>query len=404
MIGYGLMWSFYLFIIKQGEKNPIWLFILMGIILRCILIPAYPPLSDDYFRFIWDGYLNLEGINPYELKPEEFISNTEEKKHHFIYDDLNSQIYYSVYPPLLQAIFSFSTWLFPEQVQGSIIIMRLFLILFEIGSLFFIYQILQQFSLPKWQVLLYALNPLVIIEISGNLHFEGMMIFFLMGSIYLLTKFNNIIPSAISLGLAIGTKLLPLIFMPFFLWKLGLKKAVIYGLIAATVFILSFFMLWDETLLSNFRESIRLYYKSFEFNGGIYYVCREIGYLFRGYNEIATIGPGLAGLSALGIIILALFDKKKDISRLPFLFLLALSLYQLCSTTVHPWYIAPLVALTSLTSFRYAIVWSGLILLTYINYSYQPYHENLWVVGLEYILVIGILIKELVEYRKNAIH
>jgi alpha-1,6-mannosyltransferase len=403
-IGYGLMWSFYLYVIQQRERNPIWLLILMGIILRCILLPAYPPLSDDYFRFIWDGYLNMEGINPYELKPEEFIQYHGEKQYHFIYEQLNSKIYFSVYPPLLQAIFYISTWLFPESVQGSVIVMRLFLILFELGSIFFIYQILKRFSLPKWQVLLYALNPLVIIEISGNLHFEGMMIFFLMGSIYLLTKFDNIIPSAISLGLAIGAKLLPLIFIPFFLWKLGFKKAIIYGVVAGIIFLLSFFMLWDETLLYNFRESIRLYYKSFEFNGGIYYLCREIGYLFRGYNEIATIGPGLAIFSALGIIVLALLDKKKDISRLPLLFLLALSLYQLCSTTVHPWYIAPLVALASLTSSRYAIVWSGLILLTYINYSYQSYYENIWIVGLEYILVIGVLIKELiVGKRKNIL-
>lgn len=400
-LGYGLMWMFYLYIIKKGIHNPIQLLIFSGIFLRIILLPAYPPLSDDYFRFIWDGHSNLTGLNPYEFKPEEITNRNDFFSN--IYDELNSKIYYSVYPPLLQGIFTISTWLFPKSILGSVIIMRLFLIAFEIGSIFFISKILEKFSLPKWQVLLYALNPLVIMEISGNLHFEGMMIFFLLGSIYLLAYSKQVIYAAISLGLAIGAKLLPLIFIPFLLHKLGLQKSFIFGIISGLVALLSFYMIWDVALFSNFSDSIRLYYKSFEFNGGIYYLCREIGYLFRGYNEIATIGPGLALFSALGIISLALLDRKKDISRLPLLFLFGLSLYQLCSTTVHPWYIAPLVALASLTSFRFTIIWSALILLTYINYSYSPYHENLWIVGLEYSLVIGYFIWEIKWKREEIV-
>lgn len=394
-LGYGMMWAFYLYIIKNGINNPVKLLIFAGIFLRIILIPTYPPLSDDYFRFIWDGHSIMEEGNPYYLKPTELIKGNENELLIHIYDDLNSKIYFSVYPPLLQGVFTISTWLFPKSILGSVIVMRLFLIAFEIGSIFFITKILDKFSLPKWQVLLYALNPLVIMEISGNLHFEGMMIFFLLGSIYLLAYSKHVIYAAISMGLAIGAKLLPVIFIPFLLHKLGIKKAFIFGIVAGLVSILSFYMIWDSTLFFNFLDSIRLYYKSFEFNGGIYYLFREIGYLFRGYNEIATIGPGLALLSALGIVSLAIFDRKKDISRLPMLFLFGLSLYQLCSTTVHPWYIAPLVALASLTSFRFTILWSALILLTYINYSYSPYHENIWIVALEYILVIGYFIWEM---------
>ncbi len=394
-LGYGLMWSFYIFILQQGEQNPIRILILIAILLRCILIPSYPPLSDDFYRFIWDGFNNLDGINPYQFKPEIFIQENNVSPYKDIYPELNSTIYYSVYPPLLQGIFTLGTWISPNELMGSVITMRTSLILFEIGSIFFISRIIQQLRLPNWQVLIYALNPLAIVEISGNLHFEGMMIFFLTGSLYFLICQKRFIPSSICLGLAVGAKLLPLIFLPFFLHKLGFKKAFIYGLVTGSIAFLSFFMLWDIELLSHFRESVRLYYKSFEFNGGIYYIIREIGYLFRGYNEIATIGPGLALFSALGIISLALWDRNQHWERLPILFLLALSLYQLCSTTVHPWYIAPLVALASLTPFRYTIYWSGLILLTYINYSYEPYRENLWIVALEYTLVLSILIREL---------
>ncbi len=419
-LGYGLMWIFYIFAIKkQSDSSPQWKpkishLIFFGIFLRLLLIPIYPPLSDDYFRFVWDGYCNSDGLSPYDLKPEDFNAEQLGDNYKIIYEELNSKIYYSVYPPLLQSVFTLSAWLFPKNLLGSVIVMRLVLILFEIGSIFFISRLLKRFSLPDWQVLLYALNPLVIIEISGNLHFEGMMIFFMLGSIYFLSKipfeentnthFNkNHFLSASFLGLAAGAKLLPLMFMPIFIQKIGWVKSIIYGCVVGLVFLLSFFMLWDIELFLHFKESIRLYYQSFEFNGGIYYLLRKTGYLFRGYNEIAYIGPGMAIISALSIILFSLKDNNKNFARIPILFLFALTIYQLLSTTVHPWYIAPFVALASLTRFRFAILWSGLILLTYINYSNQPYYENLWFVALEYILVIGVLAWELKNKQKRII-
>ncbi len=414
-IGYGLLWVFYLFVIYNYSipsvkwKPKIIHLIYIGILFRLLLIPIYPPLSDDYFRFAWDGYCNLDGISPYQLKPEDFKIENSPLNYQDIYEELNSKIYYSVYPPLLQGVFSSATYFFPSNLLGSVGIMRLFLLLFEIGSIFFIYSILERFSLPKWQVLLYALNPLVIIEITGNLHFEGMMIFFLLGCIYFLSRIKasahlftkHHFLSAIFLGLSVGAKLLPLMFLPVFIRKIGFWNTIKYGVIVSIVFLLSFFMLWDLHLLSNFRQSIRLYYQSFEFNGGIYYILRKIGYLFRGYNEIAFIGPGMAITTAVSIFVFSLLDRNKNLVRIPILFLFALSLYQLLSTTVHPWYIVPLVALASLTNFRYAILWSGLISFTYINYSYQPYSENLWIVGIEYILVISFLCWELINWRKR---
>ncbi len=407
-LGYGFIWIFYLHslhffsIAKEvNKKNVLKYFILGGIFLRILLLPSYPPLSDDYFRFIWDGYCQAGGISPFQYKPEEFPEKLLEPKYNIIYDELNSKIYYSVYPPLLQFIFKTGTLISPNHILGSIITMRIFLLLFEIGSIFLIYKITQHFSLPQWHTLIYALNPLVIVEITGNLHFEGMMIFFLMACIYFLSKIKekkfekSHTLSAVSLGLSAGAKLLPLMFLPVFIRKIGFKNSIIYGAITICVFSVSFFSLWDLNLFSNFRESIRLYYQSFEFNGGIYYVLRTIGYKARGYNEIAYIGPGMAILSTLFIFFISLKKQNDSLNRIPILFLFALTFYQLFSTTVHPWYIAPIIALASLTHFRFAILWSGLILLTYINYSNNPYYENLWIVGLEYIAVIGFILYEI---------
>ncbi len=408
--GYGLMWFFYLFVLysfgfsKKETRIPLGYFIAAGIILRFILLPTFPPLSDDYFRFIWDGYCNIDGTNPYALLPEEFNLEKHPEKYSLLYNELNSKSYYSVYPPLLQSVFSLGTWISPNNLLGSVIVMRSIMFLFEIGSIFFILKTLRLFSFPTWQVLIYTLNPLAIIEITGNLHFEGMMIFFLMASIFFISRFiiqgkqkKDFIFSAVFLGLSAGAKILPIIFLPVMIRKTGFVKSIIYGGITSLVLLLSFFMLWDFELFSNFRESIRLYYQSFEFNGGIYYVLRSIGYLFRGYNEIAFIGPGMAITAGLIIFLTSLKDHNKIPLRIPLLFLFALTTYQLLSTTVHPWYIVPLVALSALTNFRYAILWSALITLTYINYSYDPYFENKWIVALEYISVLAFMFYEIIK-------
>jgi len=51
--------------------------------------------------------------------------------------------------------------------------------------------------------------------------------------------------------------------------------------------------------------------------------------------------------------------------------------------------------LSIFTRYRFPLVWTALLWLTYINYSYAEYHENLWVVGLEYVVMLGWMIWEL---------
>ncbi len=72
-------------------------------------------------------------------------------------------------------------------------------------------------------VLLYALNPLVIVELVGNIHYEGLTICFLLAGLYFYKKQKDL-PSATFLGLAAGVKLLPLIFLPGFNRQNELEK------------------------------------------------------------------------------------------------------------------------------------------------------------------------------------
>ena len=75
--------------------------------------------------------------------------------------------------------------------------------------------------------------------------------------------------------------------------------------------------------------------------------------------------------------------------------LFAVSFYFLLSTTVHPWYIATPLLLGIFSKYRFPIVWSFVVMLSYSAYGKDGFDENLWLVGLEYFIVAGFAVWEL---------
>ena len=199
-----------------------------ALVFRLSLLVVLPNLSDDYFRFVWDGRLLTHGVNPYLVLPRKLIGTpvaTEAGLSPTLLSRLNSPAYYTVYPPLHQAMSAVAVWTFPRNLLGSVVVMRLFVLLAEAGTVYWLIRLLERWQLPKGRALLYALNPLVVVELTGNLHFEAVMIFFLLSAVYALPTNSNgprrrlgLVTSALRVALAIGTKLIPLLFLPL-LWK-----------------------------------------------------------------------------------------------------------------------------------------------------------------------------------------
>ncbi|MEO6582786.1 MAG: glycosyltransferase family 87 protein, partial [Ferruginibacter sp.] len=304
-----------------------------------------------------------------------------------LFDQLNSPGYYAVYPPVLQGFFWIAAKLFPVNVFAAIVFMKCMIVLIEAGTFYIIIQLLKKLSLPKHLSLLYILNPLVITELTGNVHFDGVMIFFVLLAFWLLIK-NNWSASAVFLGLGVATKLLPVLFIPLLIKKLGWKKGLLYSLISGATTIILFAFVFDVATIQHLLNSVDLFIRKFEFNASVYYVARYIGTLVKGYNIIAVAGPFLILLSALIISIISF--RNKNIGWQPFFTktVFIVSVWLLFSTTVHPWYICLPVALSVFTTFRYPIIWSFATTLSYAAYQSTPVNENLWLVGAGYILII----------------
>ena len=148
-------------------------------------------------------------------------------------------------------------------------------------------------------------------------------------------------------------------------------------------------------------NSVGLWFNNFEFNASFYYIFRKIGYLFRGWNEIAIIGKITPIITILFLGFLTFFRKNNTLKTLIPALLFGLSFYYFSTTTMHPWYLATLIILSIFTKYRFPIVWSFVIILSYQAYANIPWRENLWFVATEYFIVFGYLIFEL--KKKNNI-
>ena len=361
----------------------------------------------------------LEGFNPYLKIPDNVVqwgtSIPLANELHNGMGTLNAS-HYTNYPPLNQLCFVLGN-LFPgNSILSSVIGMRLIIIFADIGTLYFGKKLLEALKLPSNRIFWYILNPFIIIELTGNLHFEGVMIFFLVWSLYLLHK-GYWKWAAVVFACSVSVKLIPLMFLPLFFWWFasaslsdlnrsqqkwiptfsGMTKLIgFYSIIGVTtlVFFLPFFTM---EFVTNYSKTIGLWFGDFEFNASIYYILRALGYAITGYNEIAVIGKILPIISVLVILGFSFLRKNDSFLKLSTSILLVFTLYLFLSTTVHPWYIATLVMFCIFTNYRYPLVWSLVIVVSYLSYlgiGTADKSENLWIIAFEYIIVFSVFIWE----------
>ena len=385
----------YLLVVRFIDSKTLHLALWMSLLLRFSLLWALPELSDDFYRFIWDGRLLNQGINPFVSLPSTLMQDpvfSQVPIHQQLYQGMNSPDYFTVYPPLSQWVFYLAAWIFPDSILGNVMVMRLIIILFEAGSIGLLLTLVQRFQLNPRQVLIYAWNPLVIVELTGNLHFEAIMIFLILLSIYLLES-GRWQWSAVSIAAGVAVKLIPLLFLPLLAFRVSWKNLIGYWALTAVVILALFFTIWSPELLTGMSSSLSLYFQNFEFNASIYYLIREVGFAVKGYNIIGSAGKYL-GLTTFVMILLwsyYSFDRMRWSEAM----IWAVAIHLLLSTTVHPWYITPLVGLAALSNVKFPIAWSVLVMLSYLGYTESGYQENLYLVSTEYLMLAVVLVWDL---------
>ena len=386
---YTLSFAGYFFLVKLPRFSLRQL-IIAGLIARLVLFVSFPTLSDDIYRFVWDGHLVNQGINPYTHKPADLVDRLNKEELFLV---LNSPDYYSVYPSICQVTFAMASWLSNGDLFWSAVIIRVFLLIADIGLLWLILRWLASLGFPGSRAMWLFLNPLFIVETHVNLHYEVMMAFFL---VLALTRLNRPIRSALSYSAAVATKLLPLIFLPLLIFSRSssARKPIWLSAMILALLIL-FYPILSTLMESGFFNSINLYFQTFEFNAGIYYVVRWLGYQYWGYNGIAIIGPMLAFASLSVILYITYRYRQANQALWPEAMTIMLIVYLLGATTVHPWYLILPMVVGIASRLVTPFVWSFAVVLSYHAYAEDVTREIPWVIALEYILVGAAIVRDI---------
>ena len=308
--------------------------VLLALLMRLAYLWLPPILSDDVFRYLWDGLIQSRGINPYAFTPDDpHLSVLHDEP---IYRALNSTSYFSVYPPLSQILFRVGAWFYSVDWQASYFVIKGLLAASEAGALVLLARIL-----PARRLMLYAWNPLVVVAAAGQAHTESLAVLCLVAAWFFARDGRGGWASVALAGAGL-VKLYPFVLYPL-LWRRFGWQSVWPGVLAAAALSLPYA---HPDALAHVFASLDLYVRSFEFNAGVYYGVKKAFEIFTGADWSKQIGPAFRWLFLLSLPLVYALDWRGNLTFRRSA-VVVLGLFFAFSTTIHPWYLLPLLALTA---------------------------------------------------------
>jgi hypothetical protein len=191
----------------RSSRSTLLLVIVFAILFRLSIVFSPPQLSDDIYRYIWDGRVQAAGINPYRYVPAaEELAHLRDTT---IYPRINRRDYANtIYPPVAEALFFLTT-----RLSESVTWMKLTMLGFELVAAWVIAQLLVSFGLPPQRLVMYAWHPLIVWEFAGSGHVEAIAIAFITLALLAHRRQVNVAAGAV-LACATLVKLFPLVLFP----------------------------------------------------------------------------------------------------------------------------------------------------------------------------------------------
>lgn len=328
-VGGGLLVAMTAWVWRRERPGRRWLalVLLAAVLFRVAAMPASRDLSDDAYRYHWDGKVLTSGINPYLHAPD-----APEVAHlhlHLLDTRINHPWYRTCYPPLAELLFAAGYRLTPGKLTG----LNLLSLLAEILTWGMLIIVLHQLNQPLPNLLLTAWCPLLIFQgyLPGHLDLLYLPFF----TLFILMVLNGrAVPAGIGLALACLIKPLPLLQMPAAWrelgWRRGLALSGVLTVVAAA------FYLPFRGAGFKLVESTWLMAREWSFNGSLGTLCEQLWPRLTAHY--------LAGALLCGLIILATWRGSDLLARM----LMIQAAFIICTPTLFPWYLAgmfPLLAL-----------------------------------------------------------
>lgn len=346
---------------RQAEKaQGAWLILFFAILFRATFLPTTPTLSTDIYRYVWDGRMQQAGINPYLEPPSSGALKI--YRDDVIWPRINHKNVPTVYPP-------FAQWIFYAGCS-SIGKMKAIILFFDVAALFALLALLKALGRPPGWVMVYAWNPLAVVEFSGSGHLDSLGIFWLVLALAYASR-ERWKWASFFFGLCLLSKLTGALILPYLVMRRRWKEAGIF-LGAA----LLGFLPYLGTPSALFR-GLGAYGKSWVFNPGFY----QIFQIFFEDKRYAHFGIGIL----FSVILLLLAWRNWPVQRF---FFWALAAALLFAPTVHPWYVIWILPFLCISPNPAWIYFSGAVVLSYAIYWVGP---TGWIMAFEYLPLYGLL-------------
>jgi len=354
------------------------LILFFAVVFRVTLLFSPPTLSDDVFRYVWDGSIQNHGINPYLYPPE--ASDISAFRDQY-WTSINNKHIPTIYPPLLQILFRVA-----DLTSHTPMAMKVLFMVCDIGVISIVLLLLRLYALPPDRVLIYAWNPLVLVEFAGSGHNDTLALVLMMAALYAIMR-DRYLLSILWLALSFVSKFFSVVLIPsFFIQIRKIQPFLLFPFV-----VVLFYLLYIDAGMKLF-EGLMVYGDKWRFNDSLFTLALQAtGSLTQAKIVIAAI--------FLTIILVRLVSGK-DHMRTAYILVGA---YLLLTPTLQVWYMVWIIPFLCFYPNRAWLLLSGLTVLSY-NVLIQfvqtgIWHEAMWVRYAEYIPFYLLLIGDAVRKK-----
>ena len=326
----------------EGLRQPALVAVAATSAIGAIWLLAPPVLSDDIYRYIWEGRLWLEGLNPYGIPPED-PSLTPLRDE--LWESINNKGLASIYPPLSQLLFAFAAWL-----GGGVATVKLL----ALGALAVTAGWVARVTGDLRVALAVGLNPLLSEESALNGHLDVLVGGALLTVAWALSR-HRFVQAGIAVCAAVGLKAVGLVALPL-LWK---RPRVLVATTLASALLMA--PLLGSRTLGDSVSGPRQFAIRWQGNESVFAFVD-----WMGRRVVVDSYAGLAARLVVAVALLAIVAllMKRRVPPIQATRVLVWTVL-LLSPQVHPWYLAWLLPLDLAAGGRAALIWSAAVLCAY---------------------------------------
>lgn len=360
-----------------NSKRLVFIIIIFAVLFRVVLVPAAPSvLSKDMYRYIWDGRVQQNGINPYRHPPDaDELQGLRDTK---VYPNINRKSYPTLYPAGAQLFFRLFHAIVGDRVAGYKGLMTVF----DGLTLFVLLALLRIYGFEQTRLVIYAWNPLVIFEIAYSGHLEGLTVFWMVLALYLNAR-NRQILSVAALAVSSAIKLYPALLLPALVNR-GQRIKGSLAFIVSMVLLYLPFLAGGRKVLGFLPIYLQNPYESF--NLGLKYLMMH---LLPQLDYYLLSKIFLLALAAAGLFIFFKPKEKDQVMR--YAYILLGWLLVLMPASLHAWYVIILVPFLCFYPAAAWLLFSCMVTLSYIKYVTPSGIMPTWVLWLEYGLLFVLM-------------